>query len=84
MTTMISKSNLMLSSAALCIYIVLKIKQKRNAKRNRSVWSRNWLQRRENGAGILNMLNQELLIEDPSPYQNFLRLDKQQFQILLL
>ncbi|KAB0805427.1 hypothetical protein PPYR_02397 [Photinus pyralis] len=60
--------------------MLLRLKQKRNRRR---LWSRTWLQRRNEGRGVLNMLNQELLQEDPVSYQNYLRLNNKQLGYLL-
>jgi hypothetical protein len=45
-------------------------RKKRKAKKHpKKVWVRNWLNRRLEGKGILKMLKEELLIEDPYAYK---------------
>jgi hypothetical protein len=46
------------------------VEKKRNAKKHpKKIWIRNWLNRRLEGKGLLlSMVNEELLIEDPSAY----------------
>lgn len=56
----------------------------RRFRRRRSLWCKKWHLRRNEGRGFLNMLNKELLLEDPGAYQNFLRLNKKQFDDLLI
>lgn len=56
-----------------------KTNRKIQRRKRRSLWSRPWLTRRQEGRDILNMLNTELLPEDPIAYQNFLRLTGAQF-----
>lgn len=46
--------------------------------------TRKWLQRREENKGLLSMLNNELLKEDSYSYHNFLRMDRQNFNKLLM
>ncbi|XP_031329240.1 protein ALP1-like [Photinus pyralis] len=76
--------NLIASSALAASVIVIMscLLTKRRNKRTR-IWSRNWLQRRNEGRDVLNMLNTELLPEDPNAYTNFLRLTNDQFEYLL-
>jgi hypothetical protein len=63
---------------------LIMIEKKRNAKKHpKKVWIRNWLNRRLEGKGILTMVNEELLIEDPSAYKTFLRVDHYSFAKLL-
>lgn len=52
-------------------------------KKKRSIWRRGWLERRNEGRGVLAMLNEELLYEDPASYRNFLRLRNDQYEYLL-
>lgn len=65
-----------------CLLIYYIIRKKRKI-RKRSMWSKTWLQRRLEGKGSLNLLNNELKNEDPNAYKNFLRLDDNQFMMLL-
>jgi hypothetical protein len=43
--------------------------RKKTKKHQKKVWVRNWLNRRLEGKGILKMLKEELLIEDPYAYK---------------
>lgn len=56
---------------------------KATSTKKRAIWSTKWLMRRNEGCGLLNLLNRELLIEDIESYRNFLRLDNQQFEKML-
>ncbi|XP_063221343.1 uncharacterized protein LOC134530450 [Bacillus rossius redtenbacheri] len=51
--------------------------------RRRRWWTRPWIQRRDEGAGCVHRLvNEELKMEDPESYKNYLRMDEQSFQKL--
>lgn len=52
--------------------------------KRRKIWCKEWHLRRNTGKDMLNMLDQELLTEDPTAYMNFLRLNKVQFDKLFL
>lgn len=73
---------LLLTAAVTAMNCMLSIRR-RKKKNKRTIWSRDWLQRRKEGKGVLNMLNSELLIEDPTSYNNYLRLTNEQFEFLL-
>ncbi|KAK5648293.1 hypothetical protein RI129_003185 [Pyrocoelia pectoralis] len=60
------------------------IAPKKRKRVKKTMWCRKWLQRRAEGQGVLTMLNDELLNEDPASYRNFLRLTSEQFDILLV
>jgi hypothetical protein len=47
------------------------------------LWARKWLQRREEGRGILHMVNNELSTEDAAAYRIFFRMSTALFQNLL-
>ncbi|KAB0790273.1 hypothetical protein PPYR_15387 [Photinus pyralis] len=66
----------------MAIYFVIK-KKATYKTRVRKMWCRNWLRRREEGKGILSLLNCELKSEDASAYNNFLRLCEKQTEYLL-
>ncbi|KAJ8945781.1 hypothetical protein NQ314_009050 [Rhamnusium bicolor] len=55
--------------------------REKNGKRKK--WSRSWLQRRQQGLGVLSMLDKELIVEDSLAYRNFLRMTNPQFEYLL-
>lgn len=60
------------------------IAKKRLQRRSaRKVWQEKWLARRQIGRGILSLLKDELLLEDPHHYRNFLRMDNACFVKLL-
>lgn len=68
------------------IVTMMMIVEKRKHKaieRKKRMWTKKWIRRRMIGGGILNMLNQELLIEDPVGYKNFLRMNNVTFEKLL-
>lgn len=58
-------------------------KKKQKPQSKRKLWVRKWISRRDEGKGVLSMLNHELLNEDPSSYRNFLRLSHDSFEKLL-
>lgn len=66
------------------LLIIIRRKQLKSRKNSRKEWTRKWIERRSEGRGILNMIDKELLEEDPSAYQNFLRLKNTSFEKLLL
>ena len=58
-----------------------KMKRRRG---NRSIWVRKWIQRRETERkGSYAMLVDELRLEDPASYKNYLRMDEETFQHLV-
>jgi hypothetical protein len=65
-----------------CVLLIAKALKKRKRK-TRTVWSKEWLQRRNEGRGVLHMLNSELRIEDAASYKNFLRMTSNQFDHIL-
>lgn len=54
---------------------------KRNKRwKNRRWWTRPWIQRRDTKAGnIHRLVNEELRLEDPQCFKNYLRMDEQSF-----
>ena len=54
-----------------------KMKRRRRAA-NRTIWVRKWIQRRET-KGSYAMLVNELRLEDPASYKNYLRMDEDTF-----
>ncbi|KAG8229205.1 hypothetical protein J437_LFUL001078 [Ladona fulva] len=53
-------------------------------KRRRKTWCREWIRRREHGGHwFLGMVEHELRVEDPSAYNNFLRLNVTEFSKLI-
>ena len=66
---------------AACAEIVEVINSKR--RKNRTVWTWEWIQNREE-KGAYHQLLQELRLTDTSSYSNFLRMDIQRFDKLLL
>ncbi|KAB0790274.1 hypothetical protein PPYR_15388 [Photinus pyralis] len=74
------------AAAVICtltLVIVNRRRRQRIMKKKRRIWAKKWLQRHNQGRGMLNMLNEELLTEDPSCYCNFLRLNNKLFEKLL-
>ena len=54
----------------------------RNKRRKRKRATRQWIQRRQE-RGVYHQLVQELALEDPQGYRNFLRLTKEQFRYVV-
>ena len=48
------------------------------AKRNRTVWTRSWIKRR-NERGAFHQVVQEMLTEDELAFQNYFRINKEKF-----
>lgn len=65
--------------AAACLVLLV---NQRKKKRNRSIWAKKWLQRREN-IGIERTLFRELRMEDETCYRNFVRMKPEDFDFLL-
>ena len=70
------------AAAAIVIAIICKRRRKRERKRNRSVWVKPWLQRR-NELGVDNTLLMEFRFEDEDEYKKFLRMTPEVFDELL-
>jgi hypothetical protein len=62
--------------------IVLLGKREKN-KKKRKLWAEKWLCRRNEGLGVLNMLENELRVEDPESYRTFIRMCEEYFDDLL-
>ncbi|KAJ8909545.1 hypothetical protein NQ315_012739, partial [Exocentrus adspersus] len=60
-----------------------KSRKTKTCQRKRRIWVKNWINRRLEGRGLLTMLNEELLIEDPSSCKKFLRMDNNSLEKLL-
>ncbi|XP_037822868.1 uncharacterized protein LOC119611377 isoform X2 [Lucilia sericata] len=69
------------------ISLIKKKKEKKNLKnkivKKRSLWSREWLKKRNSGKDLSNMVLKELQLEDPPSFENFCRLPKHLFNKLL-
>ena len=65
----------------LCILCIV-ILRRRLSTRYRHVWSRDWLLRRQQHSAYHALL-QELDREDPGEYANYLRINKETFDMLL-
>ncbi|KAF5304489.1 hypothetical protein FQA39_LY09685 [Lamprigera yunnana] len=61
-----SEDKIYAATATTIISIMSALKKKKQQKRN--LWAKNWLKRRETGKNVLDMLNNELLVEDPKSY----------------
>ena len=48
------------------------------AKRNRTVWTRSWIKRR-NERGAFHQVVQEMFTEDELAFQNYFRINKEKF-----
>ena len=64
----------------LVVALVLKRRQRRHRKR--TVWCREWLQKRQK-YGVYHQLLQELQLADRASYRNFLRMDLSSFEEIL-
>jgi hypothetical protein len=72
------------AAAVILIAMVLAVGSMRNQRRRvRSVWTRPWIQRREGGRGLLNMVHRELAVEDADAFRNFMRMTEDQFHEIL-
>ncbi|KAB0802358.1 hypothetical protein PPYR_04544 [Photinus pyralis] len=76
--------NILLVGAATCNIIIMHCanEPKDAPRKKRKLWMRKWINRRSVGKGLLSMLNEELLLEDPTSYKNFLRMDNASFEKL--
>ncbi|KAL1513727.1 hypothetical protein ABEB36_003099 [Hypothenemus hampei] len=70
-------------AATIAIVMCSSLNIKRLGRRQRTLWTRKWLQRRTQGKRILQMLNAKLRIEDHPSYRNFLRLSSSLFEKVL-
>ncbi|KAB0801573.1 hypothetical protein PPYR_03759 [Photinus pyralis] len=71
-----------LAAVITTIAAALVILNYRRKKRNRKYWVRPWVARR-NARGIMNLVNNELLVEHPETFQNYLRMTSESFLKLL-
>lgn len=68
--------------AALCLGLLLGEHEERPRKRNRKVYMRQWISRREE-RGVFHQLIRELEVGDVVVYKEFFRMTKEQFSFLL-
>lgn len=61
---------------------IIKLKRLKTSEKNKRIWTKKWIMRR-NTFGASSSMIQELAIEDPKSYFNFLRIDETMFNILL-
>lgn len=52
-------------------------------KKSRIIWARKWLERRNCGRGLSNLVFKELAVEDTKSFKNFTRMSTTTFEILL-
>ncbi|KAJ8927597.1 hypothetical protein NQ314_019917 [Rhamnusium bicolor] len=71
----------LITIAGVTIIIIIALHLKNQVKKRKKM--RSWIGRRQQGRGLLNMLETELLSEDPTAYRNFLRLNNEQFEEIL-
>ena len=69
-------------AAAIIIYIITKRKKRRKCKKQRSIWVKPWLNRR-NQLGFYDTIMNEFRMEDTQEYKKFLRLPPSIFDELL-
>ena len=68
--------------SALCLGLLLEEEEERPRKRNRQVYMRNWISRREE-RGVFHQLVKELEVGDAVAYKDFFRMTKNQFALLV-
>lgn len=65
------------------IYQIYKICQNYKISRDRKrIWSREWLLRRNEKLGACDFVQNELRFEDDISFKNYLRMDKENFELL--
>lgn len=69
------------AAVAAVIGEIVKIKRKRN-KKTKKIWVRKWIARRRTLGASGRLLN-ELAVEDPRSFLNFLRINEEMFNTLL-
>lgn len=69
-------------TAACCALIAIAIKRKKQRRRNRTIWTRDWIVNRRN-RGAYHQLLQELRLTDLTSYHHFLRMDIASFEEIL-
>ena len=73
--------DIIVAACGLVVATVL-LTRRRQKRRNRRVWVKEWIQGRER-QGAFHQLMQELRVLDVSAYRNFLRMDATTFEDLL-
>ncbi len=68
---------------SLIIVAIIIKKKKRDRRKKRAMWRRSWIARRSE-RGAFSQLLPEILYEDEVSYRNFLRMNKGQFDTILL
>lgn len=70
------------ASAAVAAMAIAMAALKKKRRRRRQCWTRQWILRRPS-KGAYAMLNEELRLEDPASYKNYLRMDEDAFSHLV-
>ena len=52
-------------------------------RRNKILWIKKWIDRRNINRGSLHLLHQELRVEDLASFKNFIRMDEDCFNLIL-
>lgn len=68
---------------AVAVDIMRKEQQHERVRSRRDIWSHKWLLRRDSGLGLSSMVMNELRLEDPKAFQNFVRMSYATFSELL-
>jgi hypothetical protein len=63
--------------------MIVAVELRRRERRRRSLWTRQWIQRRETGRGLLSMVHEELATEDRNAFRNFMHMTEEQFREIL-
>jgi len=77
-----SDDDVIVSSLMLVASTLYRRRQLRVRTRNRTIWARHWISKREE-YGAYNGLVREIRVNDTASYRNFLRMDDTSFDTLL-
>ncbi|KAF2894647.1 hypothetical protein ILUMI_11523 [Ignelater luminosus] len=81
----INDINLYCTGAGIATIILLlaNLKRKKILDKKKRMWCKPWIRRRIENKGVLHLVNEELKVEDPKSYRNYLLLRDAQFGNLL-
>ena len=69
--------------AAICLLLVSSLEDEKRKRKNRKIWTREWLLKRERNSAY-NTILAELRLKDVEEFRKYLRMNTESFEVLTL